>query len=704
MKRKTRMKLCVCLILTSLASLVLGSACKNEATTDVKLVGFENATVQIVYRSDFSIGPYLSATDEQGNLYKGSAKITDSDGKQVELFANHFTVLEMSDYTAVITVKAGKQTFERKLTLDVVDKSTPIIKIYDLKYGQAGVSYTLPAVEISKFSDEEIEPKIEVYYLGETKSKKMEIENGAFMPQEKGLYKIVVTATDQYGTTNTTEKEFYVRSVMAKNMLEDFGDEVSVDNVTQTQHYKVGETTWYETYKGASGVVKTTTSKDYSLEYGRSAVALKTCKTTAELKNIDFDYINVRVWIDKEGSFTIGSNNNLFQTDVAGLSWQNVRLTKEAIETYNTPPSYKGSLYTQSLGENETPLDKFISYHNVNGTGNYLFYVQLLPDGYTSKQLLALKTENPALYEQFDKAKTGVDIYIDSIAYVKLQTEEYKTPQVNTPFTLPKVNLIGESGTKIDVNAKTTVTQSWDNKQLTVTDGKVTFPYSGTYYLNYSFNYGGLDYQSSVSIVIPRTLADGVLEDFNTPSATSGLRAGKLQDGGINVSAWLESYTIGSTTKQGVAKLEIGYNDGKAIFVNFGRTLAELKKIDDDSWDYIELSIAVAETGKGASSWISFSNWSQTFGANTGAWRTVKITKESVMGKNDTGVKNSYWSYLAGANDGKAIDKLWELHSAEGTGYKFCDFINTPQDLTEQEKANWKLTIYLDEIKLGKNA
>ena len=704
MKRKTRIALCMCSLLTGLGALALGSACKKETTANVKLVGFEDATVQITYRSDFSIGPYLSATDEQGNLYKGTAKVTDSDGEQVEVFANHFTVQEMTDYTAVITVETGEQTFERTLTLDVVDRSTPAIKIYDLRYGQVGVNYTLPAIEITKFSDEEIEPEIEVYYLGETKSEKMEIEDGAFMPQKKGLYKLVVTATDQYGTMNTAEKEFYVRSAMAKNMLEDFGDEVSVNNVTQLQRYKVGEPTWYETYDGASGVVKTTTADDYTIETGTSKVALKTCKTIAELKSIDFDYINIRVWIDKEGSFTVGSFNNRFETDVQGRTWQNLRLTKQAIETKNlASDGYKGSLYTQSLGENETPIDKFISYHNVNGTGDYLFWVELLPDGYTRAQLRTLKTENPELYKQLDEAKTGVDIYIDSIAYVKLQTEEYQTPQVGVPFTLPKVNLIGENGTKIDVNATATVTQSWDNQPLTVTDGKVTFPYGGTYYLNYSFTYGGIEYNSDVSIVIPRTLADGVLEDFNTPSATSGLRSGTVKDGGTNVSTWLESHTIGNVTKQGVAKLEIGYSDGKAIFVNFGRTLAELQAIDDDGWDYIELSIAFAQTDI-SFGWISFSNWSQTFGANTGAWRTVKITKESVMGMNGTTVKDSYWSYLAGANDGTAIDKLWELHSAEGTGYKFCDYINTPTDLTEQEQAEWKLTIYLDEIKLGKNA
>ena len=459
MKKKRKIGVCSLLFLMATSCAVIGACAKEEPSTSesgTALVGFENATVAADYKAEFTLGPYLTAIDDKGNVYKGTAEVKDADGNKVEVFANRFKLTEVDDYTANISVEFNGETHTRELTIDVLDKTMPIISLSAVNVFK-GVEYT-PQIEVFKVSGEVIVPEITVYFLGGEKAETVTVENGSFTAQKVGLHKIIVTAKDQYGIKNTVEQEFYVRSFMEKNVLENFTDEISKENVliskTGATYTTLGDfyTTWHESKDGRNGVVETITTDGG--RYGMGKVGLRFHRTVEELANMQFDYISVWVWIDADtptGGFSARSQNCILQKEIQGRTWQEIRIYKENITAtnafwYNNKSSYKDA------------WDKFANTHSASGTGDYLFCIKLDNGTMTGETLTS--------------QAYSLKIYIDSISYGNIEIAEYTQPSLNETFTLPTAKLLDETGAMLTSNCEITA-ELLGVGELTQNDGKI---------------------------------------------------------------------------------------------------------------------------------------------------------------------------------------------------------------------------------------
>ena len=130
---------------------------------------------------------------------------------------------------------------------------------------------------------------------------------------------------------------------------------------------------------------------------------------------------------------------------------------------------------------------------------------------------------------------------------------------------------------------------------------------------------------------------------------------------------WLESYTVGSDTRQGVLKVDITSNTAKgspALWLQFSYTEAQLKALNIES-----VTITFAAKNEDGSSWISLfssatSDDTQTsHGYNDGgtSWKSITIPvstlKTHARFKNEDGSMN--WKALSNEGTG-----AWLLRTA----------------------------------------
>lgn len=497
--------------------------------------------------------------------------------------------------------------------------------------------------------------------------------NDCVTVDENGLLTIAKTG-EATVTATVLGEDYEVASVSSKDyFLVNFDIEDSKNNAVEcvgtalyTDGNSVGhtfETDWHETYEGRNGVLQTMTTAGGNYGFGKVKVAFN--KTTAEMAALEFDYISVWAWVDIDGTYDVRSQNLYLETGLQGKTWQEIRIYAEDIAA-TSPNSY----WAHNFGV-ANARDRFNKAYSSDSYANWS----------NINELFSIKLANGA---------EPVDVYIDSVYYsdFNVVVNEYEEPNQTGTFALPTVKVTNRENVVMTKDYNVRVQKLWDGSELPIENGEVTLPYSGAEYaVNYTFSYNGLDIYHTLNITIEReSLATEVLEDFNSPSSAQNVRVGNNTSATKNAT-WLESFTKGSTTKTGVVVITVGGADGQYLWLNFAKTLTELQAISDDDWDYILIDMCMIRAD-GKTDWTSFSSWSQTFGVSPGYWTTRKLTKEIIMGSNGN---NSWWSKEAGAKDATAIDKFYEIHSAEGTG-KYFGALSV------------EATIYIDEIKFVKEA
>ncbi|MBQ3219822.1 MAG: Ig-like domain-containing protein [Clostridia bacterium] len=173
----------------------------------------------------------------------------------------------------------------------------------------------------------------------------VEVVDGKFTA-ESGIYNINY-ATTYNGEEITKTISFDVaRAPMAANMLEDFNDISSLENVANANDSSSAREEWLPTYDGATGVVR--------VNLYMSDVNGKFNRTLDELKEMTINSITVKLWIDAPWtpSVTIfGVSKTTKQKE-----WVEITLTKEEIIAANTS------------------WDNFLSIYSSEGTGRKLFY------------------------------------------------------------------------------------------------------------------------------------------------------------------------------------------------------------------------------------------------------------------------------------------------------------------------------------------
>lgn len=152
-------------------------------------------------------------------------------------------------------------------------------------------------------------------------------------------------------------------AALASNALEDFNDPARIKNL-EPWNRGTDSVEWLEYYEGKYGIAHATNGKD-------SGVSLRFDKTVEELKNLDFDYINITIWVNspstslaiKSGSYQLGT--------IKGKEWQTITITKDVIVNEETC-WYNSDATNKKQGGG---MDAFAYRHSVaNGkNGYYLF-------------------------------------------------------------------------------------------------------------------------------------------------------------------------------------------------------------------------------------------------------------------------------------------------------------------------------------------
>ncbi len=667
MTRKRKWFVGVLLATLSVSCALFGVACKETEEKQATLVDFTDATVYADYKSDFSINPYLTAIDDQGGVHKGTASVVDGEGNKVELFANRFKIANVENYTATVNVTLGETDYTRTLTIDVLDKTAPVISVaqFVARKGQE----CAPEITVSKFEAEEITPAFKVYSILGEEATELTVTNGKFTPMNEGIHKMVVTAEDQYGGVSTLEHEFYVRSYM--NVLQSFDVQTSVSDVLQSKtgaNYDTEEngfySVWHESYQGKTGVVETVTTSGG--QYGMGKVALRFNRTVEELAAMQFDYISVLAWINGENgqTYQVNAGNAVLEKEVQANAWQEIRIYKEDIESeksywYNDTKGYQGA------------RDWFNHAHAQDGTGDYLFNIKLP------------QATNP---NDLTTQSGAVKIYLDSVSYANIKVSDFTSPtNTGESFTLPTAKLLDETTALLTAEYQVQA-KLLGVGDLAVENNAIQIPYGGDYVITYSFFYGGITYTKEISFTVPRVLGTGVLEDFATPTSSANVRDGEKGLSTTTTSTWLASKTDGAgTEKTGVVQISLGA--GKTLYFNGLLSVEEMSAMD---WDYLSVWILVERSSlsQGATGYVyQWNNCNKAY-ANK-VWTEICYTKDEINSN------ATVWGAKA-AQDGVAtgVESLYKRHSATGSGgYLF----SVPSSVTD-------FTVYIAEISLGKNA
>ncbi len=302
---KKRRKIAIALLavaccLTSLFAVSCGQKTGDNTLSGkpapTSVVNFEDEEVNVAYNGEISLNPYITAEDNNGDVYKGVAEVKDSTGVAVELFENRFTATDKNGYTVTVTAQVGGKTYTKKVKLNVIDASIPVITMDYLLQGLVGKPYSLPAITVTKAYDTtEIIPEVRVYLNDNGVKSEVTLTNGEFVPKKEGYYTIEVTATDKYGYSKSYKQEFFIQDPknikpMAEGVLEDFNESFSATRVSlgsETDRVDAGsKATWLNEYttngETRNGVLKVNLKAgDYFwMNFTRTAEELEQLKIT----------------------------------------------------------------------------------------------------------------------------------------------------------------------------------------------------------------------------------------------------------------------------------------------------------------------------------------------------------------------------------------------------------------------------------------
>ncbi len=601
---------------------------------------YEKRVVPVLNTEDsyeVGIAVELNATVSGVENYTFTYFVTDPNGDPVEMNGNVFTPLSMGDYKVVAVLNCANALGEVEGTITV--GSTNKIVLSEYNEPKVGDLFVLPSASLFNSSDALLSEDYEVEIKRNGSTVAMQESVTLYAGNTEIIYTFVYNGVTY---VKTIEFTFNERAEMSKEMLEDFNDPSSISNVPEITGYDAITYTnysaeWLETYEGRTGVAKVSTSNAGA--NNELKVGVRFNKTKEQLQAMDFGYITVKVYVDAEGTFKVGTYKYQFAS-IEGKAWQEIRLTKDIIRS-SSPKSW----YYQNTGAGKDPYDKFCDYHYNKGYGSYLFYLQ---DG-----------------SNVDAAKQ-CNVYIDSVEIEEAEKivmpdgvlENFDTPESATRFSVTSSTtaggtVVGTQPTYVATHTAGGVTKNgvlivdasknngnvylWakftrtveELKELGITAIKMTYATNGADILRWSTegspnlaqstawttvtfdvaklinpdraieSFGvdqgnwllrlatgagttmlyidSIEYEAPEKIVMP----EGVLENFDT--AESATRFSVKNASGavstVNTVSWEESHTAGDVTKNGVLKVYFKDSEDTYLYTNFTRTIAELKAL-----------------------------------------------------------------------------------------------------------------------------
>lgn len=330
----------------------------------VKLVDFADYTVTADLGSTYTFSA-TSVKDTEGKTYRLNYSVTDADGNAVDVIGGAFTVDDLRGYKATASVEIGGTVHSINITVNVRDVTPPNILIDTPLRGFATRPYTLPQITVTDNTGEQIVPTVKVVYIGDGIEVEQTVSDGVFTPETEGNYRIVVSATDSAGNSDTVSSDFFVRNALGENLIEDFYSERYAGVVTNKQNGMTdADPEWLETFEGRDGVVKTySTGNAYGPHWYFSFDM-----TTDELAELRFESIYADVYVtstDAGDTKFIARNQNVELGTFNTGEWVRVELTTDQI---NNPAS---AFYAT---ENETAR-QFFNRKFTSDSGYYLFWI-----------------------------------------------------------------------------------------------------------------------------------------------------------------------------------------------------------------------------------------------------------------------------------------------------------------------------------------
>lgn len=657
-------------------------ACTRNTDEEIKIVGFEDEVQYAPLGKDYSVQKFLTAVDSNGKPYKGEATVTDGDGNNVALFADMFYVSSEKDYTVNVKVSIPNgENLSRKITLKVVDKFAPVIKTETIAAMIAGRKSYVPEITIVKRIPEEITPVVKVFRKDGLKETEISVEDGAFVPDKGGDYEMVITATDQYGSTSERTLEFFV---LPENTIEDYSTTAALSNDKQDWEPQSTKELLSE-YEGRKGVIK----KYLSAGTYRFTSLL----SASYLEKLDPEYITVTLWVDLDGEIEIKNGTYSFGK-IEGRKWQSLNITIEQLLAASRYGSW----------------EKFCTTHCYGVGGQYLFGIPEPATVYVDE--VTIKEFRRPHADMNLEREIGEEIVLNAVADVHgeytidysvkdpdgnavnlsennsfvaestgeylvtamLNHEEYRgtstfkitvtspycvefeeagSPVAGTSFKLPSAKLYDTGGNLVSENytVKAYYHDAANTRQeALIVNGEVLF-HKGDYTVTYSFPYNGKTYTGSLKYAVEGTLgvASGMLEDYNEPSAGFGFDR--------DVETWNPSatkqYVESWYGRQGVIRKT---NPEKTFRFRSCMSKDEMSALDAKS---ITISLWVDAEGE-----VSLSCREIAYGKIQGrTWQEVTITTEQIASVS----KYGSWEGFAG------------VHHAEGSGqYLFALSVNAP--------------------------
>ncbi len=312
--------------------------------TEITLSNYIDLTVSGTLNQDFTIGPYLMAVDQDGDIYEGTAKVSDADGNVVAVAYNRFVIEKTTDYKVEITVTLPNGTVKtRTITVKPMD-NTPYQLSFSLGMlptGLVGVEYTLPTAVATRY-EQDTPATVRVYYVNDGEREEQAVTDGKFTPAKDGTYVVVAEKVSEHGKTYTKELNLFVEPIWdpeaALNpVLVDYVDANAKNFLTGKLNFNDTSTGSYvESYTDKNGVTKNGVGKA-EIYYGNQVLAARFNKYTDELRAIwdNMRSITFTVLIEQSGVedarklMIFGVPTQALEKNV----WHEITLTKADIET-----------------------------------------------------------------------------------------------------------------------------------------------------------------------------------------------------------------------------------------------------------------------------------------------------------------------------------------------------------------------------------
>lgn len=559
----------VCLTLCLLLAVcVVGCNKDKGGRTDVVLVDFPATATETVSLGDTYRITRTDVKDEAGNSYRLSAAVTDSKDVDVAVIGGEFDVTDPDGYKIVYTAKiTDSDTRTMTVTLTVADTVPPVIVIVKPADGEVGKPYALPNITVTDLSGGAIEKSVKLYAMnGDEQGDEIPLTESdgrfTFTPAAEGKFRIVVTATDSAGNTNTKTSDFIVGAAMIDGEVLNADNGASVNQIASnktTTIVRVPSSENSDTVYGG-GYLSVTHETSESSWVNLSLTPRQPLETYAE-----YAYITVWLYAAADATKLNGEVHFSFYNSIdhrvtfPANTWYQVRLdATDFIEKTGAanpifiPVNYANADSTNHAGLTELRIGDIVGRYDAKlgadveiGTitdGKAL--VTLTPTSeWGTEPVCSVKVFN-ANDELMERVLTERNRYtyslpvghyryiitsgdpmylgeysgtfvVDDRVRIELPTDAPQTTKAGAAFTIPQAKVFTDGSESGMATATAVFTAKASGQTTDVTGSTFTPPCAGTLEITYSAT-GAVEKTLTVTVTRADTSTDHAL-DFSTP-------------------------------------------------------------------------------------------------------------------------------------------------------------------------------------------